>query len=195
MILQPCLNYMIDNSDVIEKRELSRTGCTPFSALITGPYKSNFILISENINPTFWLVFLQLISKNANKPVSLWQEGVLLFTSWRKLSHFAGDARRSIVFDTDITQPHLTLTEQNREYSTAERAAMLCVLSIQNDTAKNINLSAAVQDFAKAKARIVTFQETTQKAHCFAFHSLLAYINIHTHTSIQITAWQITAVI
>jgi len=46
----------------------------------------------------------------------------------------------------------LTLTEQNREYSTAERAAMPRVLSIQNDTAKNIKLSAAVQDFAKAKA-------------------------------------------
>ena len=63
---------------------------------------------------------------------------------------------------------------------------MACALSIQNDTAKNINLSAAVQDFAKAKARIVTFQETTQKAQCLSFHSVLVYINIHTHILIDI---------
>jgi hypothetical protein len=81
------------------------------------------------------------------------------------LSQIEGDARRSFVLDTDITQPYLTPTEQNREYSRAERAAMACVLCTENDNAKNINLSAAVQDFAKAKARIVTFQETTQEAH------------------------------
>jgi hypothetical protein len=60
----------------------------------------------------------------------------------------------SFVLDTNITLPYLTPTEQNREYSRARRAAMVCVLSTENDTAKNINLSAAVQDFPKAKARI-----------------------------------------
>jgi len=71
---------------------------------------------------------------------------------------------------------------------------MPCVLSTQNDTVKNINLSAAVLDFPKAKARTVTFQESTQKAHCLTFQSVLVHINRHAHTSSQITAWQITAV-
>jgi hypothetical protein len=54
------------------------------------------------------------------------------------LSQFAGDARRSFVPDTDITditQPYLTLTEQNRGYATVERVAMAFVLSTENDTA------------------------------------------------------------
>lgn len=108
------------------------------------------------------------------------------------LSHREGDARLSFVLDTDITQPFFTLTEQNRQYSTAQQLRLACSSSktiLPRTSAQQLRKISQKQEVGLSHFRKLHRKHTSSHLNEFW------YPFIYSHTSVYITAWQITAII